>query len=123
MKKQAPPWLVVVLSVLAVVGWALHWHLTINNTSPVVKAPTSANDGFMSVAQCSATKAGTSEIDIVAEYGMPKDDITDNGSSDLSLSYPLVEDSSKNCTISFGVTHSKVTEVQLDLIDQQQEPQ
>jgi hypothetical protein len=107
--------LTIVLGCLAVAGWALHWHLTINNAPQ----PAARQDGYLSVAQCTAIPAGQTESSLVAEYGMPHgDDGYSNGSTDMWLSYPLTEDHSKNCTVDFGLVSYKVYKVALDLLNE-----
>lgn len=115
-KKALPWWVSLVLGVLAVVGWTLHWHVTINNNN--VKPPSVlADQGYMSVQQCGEIKGGTTEVSLVREYGLPHGDDQSTGTSDSALTYPLKENHNRNCIISFTGEHEQVYSVELDLID------
>lgn len=113
MKWKQPTAFTLAFGILAVVGWTLHWHLTVNNA--ISKPVASQQNGYMSTFQCSEVTVGTAETDIVAEYGLPRDDTYDNGSTDISLHYPLTEDNSRNCNINFTYSKYKVYEVSIDI--------
>lgn len=105
MRRNAPfSWISLVLAVLAVAGWALHWHLTINKTN-LTRPP----DGKVSVVECAAIANGTSMAALQALHGIPA-----GSDSTGPLDYPLRENPDRSCVVSFD-DNNRVSRKSLDL--------